>query len=231
MAELHAAPAQGSELLIAVRVMDRLRSPGGCPWDAAQTHQSLVRYLIEECYELVQAINDEDPRAICEELGDVLLQVLFHARIASEDTSCGFDIDEVATTLTAKLIGRHPQVFADGEATAGADHQQQHWEELKRAEVGRSSALSGVSMSAPAASLAAKLGSRALRYEVEVPLPPGTSAAEKIFRIAYQAGRAGEDPEAALLSIAKDHAKRMQELERRRDLIHGESVVADSVQD
>ena len=94
--------------------MDRLRSPGGCPWDAEQTHDSLVRYLVEECYELVQAIEDGDEAAIREELGDVLLQVLFHARVAAETprSDGGFDIDDVAGDLVDKLIRRHPHVFA-----------------------------------------------------------------------------------------------------------------------
>lgn len=95
----------GSRLLEAVAVMDRLRSPGGCPWDAEQTHQSLLRYLIEECYELVAAVENGDRSAIREELGDVLLQVLFHSRIAAEDPAelGGFDIDDVAGDLVDKL--------------------------------------------------------------------------------------------------------------------------------
>ena len=99
--------------------MDRLRSPGGCPWDAEQTHESLLPYLIEECYELYQAIEDGDGAAMREELGDVLLQVLFHARVAAEGGGRSFDIDDVAADLVAKLVGRHPHVFAGG--TAGAD--------------------------------------------------------------------------------------------------------------
>ena len=96
--------------------MDRLRSPGGCPWDAEQTHESLLPYLVEECYELYQAIEDGDGAAVREELGDVLLQVLFHARVAAEAPEelggVRFDIDDVAADLVAKLVGRHPHVFA-----------------------------------------------------------------------------------------------------------------------
>src|SRR3954451_3682920 len=115
--EVIVAP-RGTALLDAVAVMDRLRSPGGCPWDAEQTHESLLQYLVEECYELYQAIEDGDGAAVREELGDVLLQVLFHARVAAEAESEGgapasasFDIDDVAADLVTKLVGRHPHVF------------------------------------------------------------------------------------------------------------------------
>lgn len=206
----------GASLLEAVAVMDRLRSPGGCPWDADQTHESLVRYLVEECYELVQAIEDSDPIAIREELGDVLLQVLFHARIASEDGAKGFDIDDVATTLVSKLISRHPHVFAGGARVDSAEDQQERWEELKKAEHGRASALAGVAMAAPATALAGKLGARARKFGVDVALPAGDSAAEQIFRLAYEAGRRGEEPETALRAIAKEHANRMLSAENDR---------------
>ncbi len=97
----------GTALLDAVAVMDRLRSPGGCPWDAAQTPESLLRYLVEETYELYDAVADGDRAAVREELGDVLLQVLFHARIAEEGPD-GFGIDDVAADLVTKLVARHP---------------------------------------------------------------------------------------------------------------------------
>ncbi len=189
--------------------MDRLRSPGGCPWDAEQTHSSLVRYLVEECYELVQAIEDDDQPAIMEELGDVLLQVLFHSRIAAESAD-GFDIDDVATELVDKLVRRHPQVFADGEVVTSAADQQRRWDELKRVEKGRSGPLAGVALAAPSLALAGKLGARAVKFGVEVALPAGDSTAEQIFRLAYQAGAHGEDPEIALRAVARAHAARMQ---------------------
>ncbi|WP_420121531.1 MazG family protein, partial [Nakamurella sp.] len=168
-------------LLDAVAVMDRLRSPGGCPWDAEQTHASLVRYLIEECYELAEAVEQGDRAAVREELGDVLLQVLFHARIAAETPpeQGGFDIDDVARDLVAKLVRRHPHVFAraDGEPAAGWDaaDQQQRWDELKKTERGRSGVLDGVAFGQPAVALAAKLGSRAAAFGLDVP-PPGVAA-------------------------------------------------------
>ena len=117
--EVIGAP-RGAALLDAVAVMDRLRSPGGCPWDAEQTHESLLPYLVEECYELYQAIEDGDGTSVGEELGDVLLQVLFHARVAA-DGEWSFDIDDVAGGLVAKLVGRHPHVFAGSESGHGAD--------------------------------------------------------------------------------------------------------------
>ena len=101
--------------------MDRLRSPGGCPWDARQTHQSLVEYLIEEAYETVEAIEADDDAGLREELGDLLLQVVFHARIAQERAEGPWSIDDVADGIIAKLVRRHPHVFADGTAETAAD--------------------------------------------------------------------------------------------------------------
>lgn len=200
-----------SSLLRAVEVMDRLRSPGGCPWDAEQSHESLQRYLVEECYELLQALEDGDNEAICEELGDVLLQVLFHCRIAQERTgeAGGFDIDDVAAGLVAKLVSRHPHVFADAPPILTAADQQSRWDELKRAENGRASVVAGVAFGQPAVALAAKLGSRAARSGLAIELPVGESPGEQIFRIAYRAGAAGEDPESQLRAVAKQFAGRL----------------------
>ena len=103
----------GSALLDLVAVMDRLRSPGGCPWDAEQTHASLLPYLVEETYEAVEAIEAGDRAHMAEELGDVLLQVVFHARVAQEDAQAPFDIDDVAAGIADKLRRRHPHVFGD----------------------------------------------------------------------------------------------------------------------
>ncbi|PRY58118.1 XTP/dITP diphosphohydrolase [Knoellia remsis] len=113
----------GARLLDAVAVMDRLRSPGGCPWDAKQTHESLAKYLTEEAAETVEAIESGDRSHLAEELGDVLLQVLFHARVAEDAAEEGerFDIDDVAGGLVDKLVRRHPHVFADGDASTPED--------------------------------------------------------------------------------------------------------------
>ena len=206
-------------MLEAVRVMDRLRSPGGCPWDAEQTHDSLRRYLVEECYELLQAIEDDDNAAMREELGDVLLQVLFHARIAAERSvdDGGFDIDDVAAGLVDKLVRRHPHVFASAEPINTAADQQVRWDELKKTEHGRSSVIAGVAMGQPAVALAAKLGSRAAKSGIEIALPAGDSAAEQIFRLAYAAGAAGEDPESQLRAVSRDFAARLAAAEPVED--------------
>jgi XTP/dITP diphosphohydrolase len=198
-----------SALAEAVRVMDRLRSPGGCPWDAEQTHDSLRRYLVEECYELLQALEDGAHREIEEELGDVLLQVLFHARIASERDAAdgGFDIDDVAAGLVDKLVRRHPHVFGDAAPLHDAADQQVRWDDLKKKERGRSSVIAGVALGQPSVALAAKLGSRAARAGIVVAMPSGDSAAEQIFRIAYAAGAAGQDPESDLRAVARMHAE------------------------
>lgn len=205
-----AVATPGRRLLEAVAVMDRLRSLDGCPWDADQTHTSLLRYLVEECYELVAAVEHGDPSAIREELGDVLLQVLFHARIAAESPpdAGGFDIDDVATDLVDKLVRRHPHVFDAGAAAPvwTAADQQQRWDEMKKSERGRSRVLDGVAFGQPAAALAAKLGSRAAKFGLAVGPPSGESPAESLFRIAYAAGARGEDPESALRAVAIVHA-------------------------
>ncbi len=203
---------RGTRLLDAVAVMDRLRSPGGCPWDAEQTHATLLRYLVEECYELVDAVESDDVAAIREELGDVLLQVLFHARIAAERprSDGGFDIDDVAGGLAEKLIRRHPHVFEDdAERVTDAADQQVRWDELKQAEQGRGRVLAGVATGQPAAALAGKLGSRASRFGIDVPPPAGDSVGERLFRIAYAAGARGEDAEGALRAVALAHAARL----------------------
>lgn len=107
----------GARLLDVVAVMDRLRSPGGCPWDAAQTHESLLPYLTEESEEYAEAVHSGDRAHMAEELGDVLLQVAFHARVAQDDPQAPFGIDDVAGLLVEKLVRRHPHVFADVEAS------------------------------------------------------------------------------------------------------------------
>ena len=179
--------------------MDRLRSPGGCPWDAEQTHESLLRYLVEECYELYQAIEDGDPAGIREELGDVLLQVLFHARIAEP----GFDVDDVAADLVAKLVGRHPHVFAGTETVGSVERQEHRWEELKRTEKQRGSSVDGVATVQPAVALAAKLTSRTAKAGLpDSLLPPGRGVGEQLFALAARAMLSGVDPEAQLRTAA-----------------------------
>jgi len=210
-AVITAAPPPGAELLAAVAVMDRLRSPGGCPWDAEQTHQSLRRFLLEETYELLDAIDAGDRSAFLEELGDVLLQVLFHARIAAEHPSVSFDIDAVASELVAKLIRRHPHVFAVDDTVHDASSQEARWEQLKAAEKNRTSIVDGVALGQPALSLVAALARRAARAGVPVSaLANGNGVGEQLFAIAAQAAVSGEDPELALRAVAKRFASHLR---------------------
>ncbi|MFK5633304.1 MULTISPECIES: MazG family protein [unclassified Ornithinimicrobium] len=158
----------GARLLDAVAVMDRLRAPGGCPWDAAQTHASLTPYLLEEVHEAVEALEVlDDPAAdrshALEELGDVLLQVLFHARVAAEHEDDPFDVDDVAAGLVDKLVRRHPHVFADVEAADPAEVED-NWEQIKAREnlgkPGRQHALDGIPEGMPELARAVKVASR-----------------------------------------------------------------------
>jgi XTP/dITP diphosphohydrolase len=132
----------GSRLLDLVAVMDRLRSPGGCPWDAEQTHESLVKYLLEEAHEAVEAIESGDRAHIREELGDVLLQVVFQSRVGEEHAQDPFDIDEVAAGIVEKLVRRHPHVFADTDAATPEDVER-NWELIKAQERAAKAAAGG----------------------------------------------------------------------------------------
>ena len=161
----------GARLLDLVTVMDRLRSPGGCPWDARQTHDSLVTYLLEEAYETVEALESGDRAHLREELGDLLLQVMFHARIAEEHADDPFSVDDVAAGIVAKLIHRHPHVFADVDART-SEAVEANWETIKAAEKGRTSAADGIPPGQPALARAAKLMHRASKAGLEVELPP-----------------------------------------------------------
>jgi XTP/dITP diphosphohydrolase len=156
----------GAALLRLVEIMDTLRV--NCPWDARQTHQSLAPYLLEECYEALEALEGGDESALRDELGDVLLQVVFHARVAAERTDgTGFDIDDVATGIVEKLTRRHPHVFGDVHVS-GPEDVKRNWDAIKAAERGGQggalpAALRSVPFGQPALSLAAKLQHRAER--------------------------------------------------------------------
>jgi XTP/dITP diphosphohydrolase len=202
----------GVRLLDVVAVMDRLRSPGGCPWDAEQTHASLRGYLLEEAHEAYDAIVDEDPVAMREELGDVLLQVVFHARVAAEAApGRRFDVDAVAGELVDKLVRRHPHVFGDvgprdvAEVEAG-------WEEIKQAEKQRRSPTEGVSRSQPAAAWAAALVRRAGRAGLSVPtaaeLEVGSpeELGERLLAVVAAAEQRGWDVEDALREAVRRYA-------------------------
>jgi XTP/dITP diphosphohydrolase len=209
-----------SELQRLREVMDRLRSPGGCPWDAEQTHESLLKYLLEESYEFVEAVEDGDRTAMQEELGDILLQVYFHSRMAEDDQAHPFDIEDVARGVADKLIHRHPHVFTDSDVTY--DDVLENWEAQKAIEKGRTSATDGVPLGQPAMALAHKMIYRAQksRYSLPVshpvtlsPTPTEVEIGEAIFGIIDQAQAAGIDPEAALRATTKAYIARIKEYE------------------
>jgi len=192
--------------------MDRLRSPGGCPWDAAQTHRSLAKYLLEETYETLEAIETDDMALLREELGDLLLQVLFHARLAEElPAAQRFGIDDVAGDLVAKLVHRHPHVFADV-PVADAAEVNENWERLKAAEKGRDSAVDGVPMGQPALALAAKLVSRAGRAGLDVEAS-ANDIGDRLLAVVREAVAAGVDPESALRESARAYRDALVEAE------------------
>jgi len=199
----------GSRLLDLVAVMDRLRSPGGCPWDAEQTHESLVPHLIEEAHELVEAIESGDRTHMAEELGDVLLQVAFHARMAQEHPESPFGIDDVAGGIVDKLVRRHPQVFteADGDATTASDVAA-GWEQIKAAEKPhRSSPLDGVPQGLPALARANKAAARldqAGLGGLTVEAAEGDEVGAKLLALVLEARRAEVDPEAALRAVVRN---------------------------
>ena len=228
----------GARLLDLVAVMDRLRSPGGCPWDRQQTHQSLVKYLLEEAYETVETIEDGDFEtpgegrdALREELGDVLLQVAFHSRIAQEHAEEPFGIDDVAQGIVTKLIRRHPHVFGGGEAHTASDVEA-NWEQIKAEEKGRSSAVEGVPLAQPALSLAEKLMKRAKNAGVDVTVPQLPQSLRQqldtsdgggkqqvgalLLAVVGLARELGVDPEEALRAEARGLREQILNLEASR---------------
>jgi NTP pyrophosphatase (non-canonical NTP hydrolase) len=231
-ARLIQAPADlpGAHLIDLVATMDRLRVQ--CPWDARQTHASLAPHLLEESYEAVEALESGDERALREELGDVLMQPVFHARIAAErGDGTGYTIDDVADGIVAKLVRRHPHVFGDV-TVSGADEVKRNWDEIKRKEKAdlaeragvpaagdtATSALDGVPFGQPALALAAQVQRRAARAGVPEELarldPPaaaeGPDIGRELFRLVARARELGLDPEMELRAAAG----------RYRDLVH-----------
>lgn len=201
-----------------VAVMNLLRSPGGCLWDAEQTHQSLLEYLIEESHELVEAIEHGERNEIREELGDVLLQVVFHARIAQEHPSDPFDLAEIAELTAAKLMSRHPHVFGDETAATALDVEA-IWHEKKKIEKGRSSLLDGIPRSLPALMLATKMLKRTKQLEISSPavLPAelinSFQTSDQIGDLLFEVVRIARvnkvDPEAALREAIRKYEKRV----------------------
>lgn len=195
-----------------IAVLAQLRAPGGCAWDADQTHESLVRYLVEETYELIDAIETGDRDAMLEELGDVLYQVVFHADLAAHTPGEGFTIEDIAAHMTAKMVGRHPHVFGDAAAREAMNIQSAEdvvavWDDLKAHDKPhRSSVLDGIPQGMPALALADKLIGRAEKVGLAVEGHPDAVAASAteaelgahLLGIASAARAAGLDPERAL---------------------------------
>jgi len=219
-------PGAATQLDELVAVMARLRAPGGCPWDADQTHESLVQYLIEETYELIDAIETGDRDELLEELGDVLYQVLFHADIAAHTPEEGFDIQDVAAHMTAKMVGRHPHVFGD-RAAADARHAETaedvvgFWDELKKQEKpGRTSVLDGIPQGMPSLALADKLLGRAekvglldLREQGGVAVESEDELGPLLLAIVASAKTQGLDAERALRSTLRQLQDEIREEE------------------
>jgi XTP/dITP diphosphohydrolase len=199
----------GSRLLDLVAVMDRLRSPGGCPWDAEQTHASLLPYLLEEAHEVVEAVESlpapGSREHLREELGDLLLQVVFHARVAQEDPAAPFGDDDVAAGIVAKLVRRHPHVFGGPDAAAAADAGEvaANWEQLKAAEKQRTGLFEGIPGTLPALARATKMLGRLERAgrlddAALAGAADGDEVALGLLRLVHEAGVRGVDAEAAL---------------------------------
>ena len=224
------ADLPGAHFIDLVATMDRLRVE--CPWDAKQTHASLAPHLLEESYEALEALESGDQRALREELGDVLMQPVFHARIAAErDDGTGYTIDDVADGIVAKLVRRHPHVFGDVTAS-GADEVKANWDDIKRKEKADlaeragvpaagdagPSALDGVPFGQPALALAAQLQRRAARAGVPEELTRlddsaavgGDDIAVELFRLVAKARALDLDPDTELRAAAR----------RYRDLVH-----------
>jgi len=210
-----------SELQRLVEVMDRLRSPGGCAWDAEQTHKSLIKYLLEESYEFIDAIETDDRAGMREELGDVLLQVYFHSRIAQDHPTDPFSIEDVARAIADKLISRHPHVFENLEVS-GTDEIIENWEAKKAREKGRTSAIDGIAMSQPALPLVAKIVYRAEKYKVDLDVNSYSSntateksVGEALASVIAWAYENGIDPENALRAQAREMIRQIQAAEKQ----------------
>lgn len=210
----------GARLLDLVEVMDRLRRE--CPWDQEQTHESLLHYLLEEAYETVEAVETGDRAHLSEELGDLLLQVMFHARIAAEHPETPFTIDDVAAGIVDKLVRRHPHVFADTEVS-GATEVESNWDAIKAAEKSRDSAMEGIPLGLPALSLAHKVVSRAVRAGISVESGTGAAAtdarsdelADLLLAGVVAAHAAGADPEQLLRQRVRDLMAEVRVQEQR----------------
>jgi MazG family protein len=239
--------AEGRWLLDLVKVMERLRAPGGCPWDREQTHQTLARHLLEETHELLDAIDGGDTDAIRDELGDLLLQVVFHAQIAADEER--WDVDDVARRLVEKLVHRHPHVFGDVEVS-GADEVLTNWERLKAEEAGaRGGVDEEIPATLPALARAAKVQRRAagagfdlrskesaLAKVQEELAELGAAAPERVeeelgdvlFAVAAFGRQVGLDPETALRKAVRRFSDRFERMKAR---VEADGVVMEELSD
>lgn len=215
-------------------IMDRLRGPGGCEWDRAQTFATIAPYTLEEAHEVADAINRGDMPDLCEELGDLLLQVVFHARMADE--AGHFTLSDVADGICAKMERRHPHIFGAQSGPASADEVRATWEDIKAAEKPRESVLDGVALTLPALTRAEKLATRAARKGFDWPDASGplakiheelaeidaaTTDAERadeagdlLFAAANYARKLGVDPESALRGANSKFEQRFRKIEK-----------------
>jgi tetrapyrrole methylase family protein/MazG family protein len=231
-------PRRGATFPELVAIMERLRAPGGCPWDREQTHETLKAYLVEEAYEVLEAIDAADDAALCEELGDLLLQVVFHAELGREGGR--FTIDDVVRAISDKLVRRHPHVFGDAEAE-DADAVLRNWAKLKAAErrekgVAEPSALDGVPQHLPALLRAQRLGDKAasvgfdwsaaeavlekveeeireLRAALADPAGRHAEVGDLLFAVAQLSRHLAMDAEDALRAACRRFTERFQHVE------------------
>src|SRR5438093_7628162 len=238
--------AEGERLLDLVKVMARLRGPDGCPWDREQTHQSLARHLLEETHETLEAIEAGDPDRLREELGDILLQVVFHAEMARQEGA--FDIDDVAAGIVAKLIRRHPHVFGDVQVDSAAQVLV-NWERIKSEEKGEHLVDDEIPPTLPALARAAKVQRRAagsgfdwrtseaamakVREELDELERSSPDQAEEelgdvLFAVAALGRRLDVDPETALRKATRRFAGRF---DRMKDRAESEGVELEALSD
>ena len=225
------ATAAGAAFAELVAIVELLRDPGGCPWDAEQTHTSLRPNMLEETYEALEAIDSGDPRSLEDELGDIVTQIVFHADIARRDDN--FDAASICNSVREKLVRRHPHVFGGDEALDNSDEVVDRWEALKRAESGGNRSIVGsLPIAMPALAYASSVQRRVMRAGLPwpekhaMPLAFGKvdgesqedgeeRAGEYLMGVARQVHAAGIDPETALRKAAinlRDHVLRAEEL-------------------
>ncbi len=227
-----------------VGVVETLLGPGGCPWDREQTHSSLRRYLLEESYELIEAIDADDAAGMSEELGDLLVHVLFHAEMARQQGE--FELGDVVLSAASKMIGRHPHVFEEGVSAETADEVLSRWEDLKRQEKAGKKRLvaDAVPRAMPALAYAAEIQSRASKAGLEWRNPGGESGAitdissvpenareeiagEALFALVAEMKANGVDPETALRTQALAFRARLE----RTEIAAGDDAIADLPQE